>query len=99
MHLNRNNHADVVQVTQLTTSLARRGYEIRNSSIRAKPENQRRLYDHRASDRTLKRLMRMKLNWASTVIVLIETHVRPWVDSGTRKASALLVSIPVAPRT
>ena len=92
-------HADDVHVTRLTKNPARRGYEIRNSSIRAKPENQRRHDDHRSSERTLKRLLRMKLNWASTVIVLIEIHGRPWVDTEIRKASALSVSIPVAPRT
>lgn len=81
-------HADDAHVSRLTESLARRGYEIRNSSIRAKPENQRRLEEKRVSDRTLKRLLRMKMNWASTVIVLIgkETHARPWVDWEIRQA-------------
>ena len=62
--------------------LARNGYEIRNSSIRAKPANQRRLEEGRVSDRVIKRLLRMKMAWASTVVVLIgkETHNRPWVD-------------------
>jgi len=62
--------------------LARSGYEIRNSSIRAKPANQRRLDEKRIPERTLKRLLRMKMSWASTVVVLIgkETANRPWVD-------------------
>lgn len=75
-------HADDAQVSNLTSLLARSGFEIRNSSIRAKPANQRRLEEKRVSDRTIKRLLRMKMSWASTVVVLIgkETHNRPWVD-------------------
>jgi hypothetical protein len=75
-------HADDSHVSRLTDMLGRAGYEIRNSSIRAKPANQRRLDEGRIPERTLKRLLRMKMSWASTVVVLIgkETANRPWVN-------------------
>jgi MTH538 TIR-like domain (DUF1863) len=75
-------HADDQQVSNLTDLLKGNGYEIRNSSIRAKPANQRRLDQGLVKDETIKRLLRMKMSWASTVIVLIgkETHTRPWVE-------------------
>ncbi len=75
-------HADDQAVSNMTSMLARRGYEIRNSSIRAKPANQRRLEKGLVSDNTIKRLLRMKISWASTVIVVIgkNTANRPWVD-------------------
>lgn len=75
-------HADDAHVSGLTGILGRNGYEIRNSSIRAKPANQRRLDEGRVSDNAIRRLLRMKMNWSSTVVVLIgkRTHTRPWVD-------------------
>ena len=84
-------HADDARVTGLTSMLARSGYEIRNSSIRAKPANQRRLDEGRVPERTLRRLLRMKMSWASTVVVLIgkETHKRPWVNWEINKANEL----------
>ncbi|BCG97752.1 MULTISPECIES: TIR domain-containing protein [unclassified Mesorhizobium] len=84
-------HADDEHVTKLTESLARKGYEIRNSSIRAKPANQERLDKGLVSDNAIRRLLRMKMSWASTVIVLIgkETHARPWVNWEIRKAHEL----------
>lgn len=84
-------HADDDHVSKLTGLLGRNGFEIRNSSIRAKPENQARLDAGKIPEQTLKRLLRMKMSWASTVIVLIgkETHQRPWVDWEIRKANEL----------
>ncbi|KMO31259.1 hypothetical protein VQ03_27445 [Methylobacterium tarhaniae] len=84
-------HADDGHVDKLTAVLARRGYEIRNSSIRAKPANQRRLDEGRVSDGTIERLLRMKMSWASTVIVLIgkRTHERRWVDWEIKLANRL----------
>jgi len=84
-------HADDDHVTKLTNLLGRNGFEIRNSSIRAKPSNQARLDAKQIPERTLKRLLRMKMSWAGTVIVLIgkETHERPWVDWEIRKANEL----------
>jgi hypothetical protein len=82
-------HADDAEVDHLTDLLARRGYDIRNSSIRAKPANQRRLERGQVKDETIRRLLRMKISWASTVVVLIgrDTHSRPWVDWEIQQAN------------
>ena len=53
-------HADDQHVTKLTRLLDRHGYDIRNSSIRAKPANQRRLDQGLVSDNTIKRLLRIE---------------------------------------
>jgi hypothetical protein len=84
-------HADDEHVGGLTKLLDRQSFQIRNSSIRAKPSNQARLDKKQIPEATLKRLLRMKMSWASTVIVLVgkETHQRPWVDWEIRKANEL----------
>ena len=75
-------HADDAEVNNLTSLLSKKGYDIRNSSIRAKPANQRRLDQGLVKPETIRRLLRMKISWAQTVVVLIgkETHSRPWVN-------------------
>jgi hypothetical protein len=75
-------HKDDAEVGKLTTLLGEKGYDIRNSSIRAKPANQRRLDQGMVKEETIRRLLRMKISWAGTVMVLIgkETHSRPWVN-------------------
>ncbi len=75
-------HADDAEVTNLTSLLSKSGHDVRNSSIRAKPANQRRLEQGLVKDETIRRLLRMKISWAGTVVVLIgkETHSRPWVN-------------------
>ncbi len=75
-------HADDFDVDKLTDLLTKRGNDIRNSSIRAKPANQARLERGDVKDETIRRLLRMKISWASTVVVLVgeDTHTRPWVD-------------------
>jgi hypothetical protein len=75
-------HADDAEVSNLTSLLSQRGYDIRNSSIRAKPANQRRLEQGLVKDETIRRLLRMKISWAGKVVVLVgkETHSRPWVN-------------------
>ena len=75
-------HADDKKVDQLTDLLARRGDDVRNSSIRMKPVNQRRMDEGRVKDETIRRILRMKISWATTMVVLIgkDTHTRPWVD-------------------
>ncbi|MEM9856502.1 MAG: TIR domain-containing protein [Bacteroidota bacterium] len=82
-------HADDGHVTKLTNMMNKAGYDVRNSSIRAKPANQRRLDEGKVSDNVIKRLLRMKISWASTVVVLIgkETSKRPWVDWEINKAN------------
>ena len=75
----------------MTDLLNRGGYDIRNSSIRANPDNQHRLNEGQVSDRVIERLLRMKMSWASTVVVLIgkETHARRWVNWEIEQASRL----------
>lgn len=68
---------------KLTQLLNKNGRDVRNSSIRAyRPENQERLKKGLVKDETIRRLLRMKISWAGTVIVLIgkQTHSRPWVN-------------------
>lgn len=76
------NHQDDPAVDKLTSLLNRGGYDIRNSSIRAKPANQQRLDKGMVKPEVIRRLLRMKINWAGTTLVLIgkDTHKRPWVN-------------------
>ncbi len=75
-------HKDDASVDGLADMVSGKGYKFRNSSIRVKPENQKRLDQKKVSDNTIKRLLRMKMRWASQVIVVVgkETHQRPWVN-------------------
>jgi len=75
-------HKDDADVDKLTNLLRKNGYNIRNSSIRAKPANQERLDKGLVKDAVIKRLLRMKISWAGSVIVIVgkETHKRPWVN-------------------
>lgn len=75
-------HKDDASVDGLTDLVAGKGYKFRNSSIRVKPENQERLDQKKVSDNTIRRLLRMKMRWASQLIVVIgkETHSRDWVN-------------------
>jgi hypothetical protein len=75
-------HADDAEVDKLTSLLSRSGHDIRNSSIRAKPANQQRLDKGLINPEVIRRLLRRKISWAGTVVVLIgkETHSRPWVN-------------------
>lgn len=81
-------HKDDGIVSDFLSLIGEHGYDIRNSSIRAKPENQRRLDEKRVSDEVIKRLLRIEISWASAVVVLIgkDTHKRPWVDWEIEKA-------------
>jgi hypothetical protein len=75
-------HRDDSELQKLTDLLNRNGYDLRNSSIRVKPENQRRLDQKKVNPETIRRLLRMKISWAGTVVVLIgkHTHSREWVN-------------------
>jgi len=75
-------HKDDATVDKLAKLLVTKGYDIRNSSIRAKPANQARLDRGLVSDEVIRRLLRLKISWAQTVIVLVgkDTHTRPWVN-------------------
>ena len=75
-------HADDASVDKLQRLMRKAGYDIRNSSIRAKPANQARLDRGEVKDETIRRLLRRKISWAGQVVVLIgkRTHERRWVD-------------------
>lgn len=75
-------HKDDASIDGLTTMVSNKGYQLRNSSIRVNPDNQERLNQNKVSDRVIERLLRMKMRWASQVIVVIgkETHTRSWVN-------------------
>lgn len=82
-------HKDDHEVTKFTRLISNQGYDIRNSSVRMKPSNQRRMEEGRVSDKVIERILRMKISWASTVVVLIgkETHERKWVNWEIDKAN------------
>jgi len=75
-------HKDDKAVTDFANLLAGKDYIVRNSSIRAKPRNTERLDKKMVSDETIRRLLRMKMFWAGTVVVLVgsDTHSRDWVN-------------------
>ncbi len=84
-------HKDDASVDGLTSMVSGKGYQLRNSSIRVKPENQKRIDSKQISDKTIARLLRMKMRWASQVIVVIgkETHQRDWVNWEIKAAHQL----------
>jgi hypothetical protein len=75
-------HKDDASVDGLTQMVAGKNYQLRNSSVRINKKNQKRIDKDQVSDRTIERLLRMKMRWASQVIVVIgkETHSRRWVN-------------------
>ena len=81
-------HKDDAEVDKLMRLLSRKGYDIRNSSIRAGPANQARLDKGLVKPEVIRRLLRMKISWAGTVVVLVgrETHSRRWVDWEIKQA-------------
>lgn len=82
-HLFISHHfADDQSVESLTSMLKKSGWDVRNSSIRLKEANKQRLERGEVSDRTLKRVLGMKISWAQATIVLIgkDTHKRSWVN-------------------
>lgn len=82
-------HKDDAEVSKLTNLLTGKGIDVRNSSVRMKPENQRRMDEKRVNPKVIERILSMKISWASTVIVLIgkDTHKRPWVNWEIDKAN------------
>lgn len=75
-------HKDDKAVTDFANLLAGKDYTIRNSSIRVNPKNTERLNQKLVSDAAIKRLLRMKMSWAGTVVVLVgsQTASREWVN-------------------
>lgn len=84
-------HKDDASVDGLTGMLSDKNYRLRNSSIRVKPENQNRFDQQKISDKTIERLLRMKMRWASQIIVVVgkETHARWWVNWEIKMAHKL----------
>ncbi len=82
-------HKDDESVSSFMKLIAGQGYDVRNSSVRMKPSNQKRMDENRVSDEVIARILRMKISWASTVVVLIgkETHQRKWVNWEIDKAN------------
>lgn len=80
---------DDSDVGRLTDMLGRSGIDARNSSLRLKQKNKERWEQRRIPEKTLKRLLRMRIKWATTLVVLIgkDTHSRPWVDWEIREAA------------
>jgi hypothetical protein len=82
-HLFISHHSkDDAEIAKMTNLLAGHGHDIRNSSLRVKPENEKRLNENRVDDKVIQRALKMKISWASTVVVIIgkETHKRKWVN-------------------
>lgn len=89
-HLFISHHSkDDSHITKLSKLLSSKGYDIRNSSIRVNERNQNRLNQKKVKKEVLERVLRMKISWASTVVVLIgkNTHQRPWVNWEIDKAN------------
>ncbi|QNR85878.1 TIR domain-containing protein [Pedobacter riviphilus] len=85
-------HKDDKSVTDFTNLLGGKNYNIRNSSIRInKEKNRERLEKKQIPQQTLERLLRMKMRWAGTVVVLIgsQTHSRKWVNWEIEQAAKL----------
>lgn len=84
-------HKDDASVDGLTRILKGKDLNIRNSSIRVKPENQKRINQEKVSEATIKRLLRMKMRWASQLIVVVgkQTHQRQWVNWEIEQAHKL----------
>lgn len=85
-------HKDDKSVTDFTKLLGDKNYNIRNSSIRVtKDKNKERLEKKQIPEQTLKRLLRMKMKWAGTVVVLVgaKTHSREWVNWEIKQAANL----------
>jgi hypothetical protein len=91
-HLFISHHfADDPAVDSLTKLMNKAGWDVRNSSIRMKEANAKRLAEGEIADSTLRRALRMKISWSQAVVVIIgkETHNRPWVDFEINQAHKL----------
>lgn len=84
-------HKDDKSVEDFTNLLDGKNYKIRNSSIRVSEKNRERLEKEQIPRSTLERLLRMKMRWAGTFIVLIgsQTHSREWVNWEIEEAAKL----------
>ena len=76
-------HKDDESVDGLTELLKKNSYEVRNSSIRVDQDGKSPSDGKtKLSDKEIEELLKDKITWAGTVIVIIgvETHTRPWVN-------------------
>ncbi|RZL15345.1 MAG: TIR domain-containing protein [Pedobacter sp.] len=82
-------HKDDNEVTKLTNLMSSKGFDVRNSSVRMNPDNQKRMAENRVKKEVIERILRMKISWASTVVVIIgkDTHSRKWVNWEIDKAN------------
>jgi len=67
---------DEQNIKKMQTLLSSKGFNFRNSSIDSTKPNRANNAEY------IKRLLRMRINWAGTFICLIgpKTHTREWVD-------------------
>lgn len=67
---------DAEALPRIRSMLSRRGFEVRDSSIDERNPNNANNPDY------IKSLLRPKIDWAGTMLVLIgpKTHTRDWVD-------------------
>jgi hypothetical protein len=67
---------DEENIKKMKDLLSSKGYLIKNSSIDSTKPNRA------TNDEYIRRLLRMRIQWAGKFIVLIgpDTHTRPWVD-------------------
>lgn len=96
MHKTKNifishHHRDDKSVSDFTALLGGKEYTVRNSSIRVNQNNKERLDKEQVPKKTLERLLRMKMRWAGTVVVLIgsQTHSRDWVNWEIEQAAKM----------
>lgn len=69
-------HKDEENIGKLKTLLSEKGYTLKNSSIDSTKPNRA------TNPEYIKRLLRMRINWAGTFVCLIgpHTHTREWVN-------------------
>jgi len=72
------------EVQRIKQRLSDSGYLVRNFSV----DSTNHKDGTRPSDAVIQRLLRMRINWSSTLICLIgpDTHKRPWVNYEIRQA-------------
>ena len=80
-------HKNDPQLQNLKDRFAKKGYSLRNSSI----DSTKHGTERRPSDAVVKRLLRIRINWAGTFICLIgdRTHTRPWVNHEIEQAAKM----------
>ncbi len=80
---------DDASITNLTKMISRSGWDIRNSSVRLRQANEQRRERGEIPKKALERLLRMKVSWSQTVVVVVgkTTHQSEWVDYEIQQAN------------